>query len=418
MNSKIIAVDFDGTLCENRWPEIGEPKFGTIMYLKKEKKNGARLILWTCRVGEMLKNAVAWCTEYGLEFDAVNENLPEIVKSFGSDTRKIFANEYLDDKNSLYFLGEEINGSMPQHECMELLGRLVDIVEDWLETKGITSDDIPNEEREDTEDAAIIYGSDYDYLADRFVAAIGINRNSADTELREESSMQTWAEREIEIACKHENPDRKPGEWDYGCACYESALKAFKSLLEDGHSGFSISMTKYILNRLIEGKPLTPIEDKEDIWTDCSYRKESKSYQCKRMSSFFKDVYPDGSVRYHNTDRICCVNIDNPNVSYHNGFVSNIIDEMYPIGMPYFPENKPFTVYCEEFLTDQENGDFDTVGVLYTIKPNGERIEISRFFKEGEDDFIEIASCEYEMRRKMHEERLRNLKKEQKNESK
>lgn len=101
MNSKIIAVDFDGTLCENRWPEIGEPKFGTIMYLKKEKKNGARLILWTCRVGEMLENAVAWCTEHGLEFDAVNENLPEIVKLFGSDTRKIFANEYLDDRNSL-----------------------------------------------------------------------------------------------------------------------------------------------------------------------------------------------------------------------------------------------------------------------------------------------------------------------------
>lgn len=46
-------------------------------------------------------------------------------------------------------------------------------------------------------------------------------------------SMKSWAEREVEIACKHENPDRKEGEWDYGCACYESALKAFKSLMED-----------------------------------------------------------------------------------------------------------------------------------------------------------------------------------------
>lgn len=52
------------------------------------------------------------------------------------------------------------------------------------------------------------------------------------------------------------------------------------------------------------------------------------------------------------------------------------------------------------------------------IKPDGDRVEINRFFKEGEDDFIEIASCEYEMRRKMHEERLENLEKEQKNESK
>ena len=45
--------------------------------------------------------------------------------------------------------------------------------------------------------------------------------------------MLEWAEKEVEIACKKENPDWKPGEFDYGCSCYESALKAFKSLLED-----------------------------------------------------------------------------------------------------------------------------------------------------------------------------------------
>lgn len=67
-------------------------------------------------------------------------------------------------------------------------------------------------------------------------------------------NMLDWAKREVELACKRENPDRKPGEWDYGCACYESALKALKSLLEDGHSGFSISLTKQILNRLIDRK--------------------------------------------------------------------------------------------------------------------------------------------------------------------
>ena len=78
--------------------------------------------------------------------------------------------------------------------------------------------------------------------------------------------LEKWAEKEIEIACKKENPNREEGEWDYGCACYESALKAFKSLLEDEHSGFSISITKNILNRLIDGKPLTPIEDTDDVW--------------------------------------------------------------------------------------------------------------------------------------------------------
>lgn len=99
MYSKIIAVDFDGTLCENKWPDIGEPMYGTISYLLKEQKQGAKLILWTCRIDDMLQKAVAWCADKGLIFDAVNENLPEIIESFGSDTRKIFANEYIDDRN-------------------------------------------------------------------------------------------------------------------------------------------------------------------------------------------------------------------------------------------------------------------------------------------------------------------------------
>ena len=55
-------------------------------------------------------------------------------------------------------------------------------------------------------------------------------------------SMLEWAKREVEIACKNENPDRKEGEFDYGCACYEGALKAFKSLCNQGHSGMSIKI--------------------------------------------------------------------------------------------------------------------------------------------------------------------------------
>lgn len=83
-------------------------------------------------------------------------------------------------------------------------------------------------------------------------------------------SMMEWAKREVEIASKRERGDKPESEWDYGCACYDSALKAFESLCGDGHSGFSIGITKGILNRLIEGKPLTPIEDTEDVWNVCS----------------------------------------------------------------------------------------------------------------------------------------------------
>lgn len=97
--SYIIAVDFDGTLCENMYPEIGKPNDVLIDELKVRKDNGDKIILWTCRVGDQLEQAIAWCQEHELVFDAVNHNLPEIIKSFGCDPRKIFANEYIDDRN-------------------------------------------------------------------------------------------------------------------------------------------------------------------------------------------------------------------------------------------------------------------------------------------------------------------------------
>ena len=56
------------------------------------------MILWTCRCGEDLTAAVEWCRERGLEFDYINENVPENVEKWGNDSRKIFAHEYIDDK--------------------------------------------------------------------------------------------------------------------------------------------------------------------------------------------------------------------------------------------------------------------------------------------------------------------------------
>lgn len=94
----IIAVDFDGTLAENAWPGIGRPIEPVIEYIKRRKAKGARIILWTNRVGEKLDEAIAWCAERGIVFDAVNANLPDIIEAFGGDCRKIFANEYLDDR--------------------------------------------------------------------------------------------------------------------------------------------------------------------------------------------------------------------------------------------------------------------------------------------------------------------------------
>ena len=94
----IYAVDFDGTLCSYKWPDIGIPNKPLIYILAEKRKHGHSVILWTCRVGDKLKEAVDWCKEQGLEFDAINENIPEIRKKFDTDSRKIFANVYIDDR--------------------------------------------------------------------------------------------------------------------------------------------------------------------------------------------------------------------------------------------------------------------------------------------------------------------------------
>lgn len=98
-NYQIIAVDFDGTLCFSKWPDCGEPNQALINYLKKWKADGNKLILWTCRIGEALSTAIEWCRNHGLEFDAVNDNLPEIVEYYGSNSWKVTCDWYIDNKN-------------------------------------------------------------------------------------------------------------------------------------------------------------------------------------------------------------------------------------------------------------------------------------------------------------------------------
>lgn len=97
-NYQIIAVDFDGTLCYSEWPNLGEPNQILIDCLKQWKSNGNKLILWTCRTDEALSNAVEWCRCQGLTFDAVNDNLPEIIADYGSNSRKVTCDYYIDDR--------------------------------------------------------------------------------------------------------------------------------------------------------------------------------------------------------------------------------------------------------------------------------------------------------------------------------
>lgn len=100
-----IAVDFDGTIVEHKYPEIGKPQLFAFETLKQLQKQGHKLILWTYRTGKELDEAVTFCKENGIEFYAVNKNYPEEKFNDKNTSRKILANIYIDDRNIGGFLG-------------------------------------------------------------------------------------------------------------------------------------------------------------------------------------------------------------------------------------------------------------------------------------------------------------------------
>ena len=95
---KVIAIDFDGCISENKWPDCGRPNIEVIEEAKREKRKGAQLILWTCRSGKDLEEAVAYCRHFGLVFDAVNDNVEERKDVYTNNCRKVWADEYWDDR--------------------------------------------------------------------------------------------------------------------------------------------------------------------------------------------------------------------------------------------------------------------------------------------------------------------------------
>jgi len=221
-----------------------------------------------------------------------------------------------------------------------------------------------------------------------------------------------WAKREIDIACRRERKNAPVDKFDYGCACYESALKAFKCLCEDGHSGMSIGFTKTILNRLIDGKPLTPIEDTDDEFTYVreDLRYGGKVFQSLRMSSFFKHLRSDGSAYYHDIDRAVGIDINSDIGWFHSNTIDEIVNALFPMTMPYWPDGDPIKVYLEDFLTDSCNGDYDTTGILYLIHPSEGRLPVNRYFKYDDNQTVEIGLTEYVQRKEIAEERLRSVK--------
>jgi len=187
---------------------------------------------------------------------------------------------------------------------------------------------------------------------------------------------QEWAENECRLLLeKKQQQDGK--ELDvldgYGERCVKSALKAYKSLCEDGHSGMSIEFTKSILNHLLNDEPLTPITEQDFDGVEPSDHGDHLCYQCPRKTSLFKDVYPDGKIEYVDVDRV--IFIDKYG-SWTNGFVRRLVEEKHPLKFPYYGREK-FYAYGETYTITKkgekiyEHGQFNAMFIKNVKLPDG-----------------------------------------------
>lgn len=99
IQNKKIAVDFDGTIVDDAYPSIGKPKIFAFETLKKLQSEGYRLILWTYRHGQSLQEAIEFCKKKGIEFYSVNSSFEGELFDSETQSRKIDADLFIDDRN-------------------------------------------------------------------------------------------------------------------------------------------------------------------------------------------------------------------------------------------------------------------------------------------------------------------------------
>lgn len=198
-------------------------------------------------------------------------------------------------------------------------------------------------------------------------------------------SMLDWAYNEIDIAIKKENPDWDGKSFDYDILCYKSALKAYESMLSDGHSGMSWAIAAQILSRLLDSKPLTALTDEEDKWVYSYEQFGFQIYQHKRYSSLFKRVHENGTFSYFDVDRWKTkLKGDDDKVTYISYMpVNNYLDNKYPIEFPYYPDKahivdasihdamyagRKFKVVNIDGYWDSRSGEFVTIDKAFELK--------------------------------------------------
>lgn len=195
---------------------------------------------------------------------------------------------------------------------------------------------------------------------------------------------------------------------DYVVECYRSALRAYETMAADGHSGMSWGLTRQIFNRLAEGKPLKNLnsyDERPEEWASSNIIPDSFGMLYNnRYSSLCCRVTENGNV-YSDCNRWVFEAPDHPNIPWHNGFLSNYLDEKFPIQFPY----NPITIHVrvEEILTDPAHGDYDAQHIIDFADPEtGRKVGVDAYFEEVDGKWQEIGKRKWYTLRKKHGERL------------
>ncbi len=127
-----IAIDFDGTIVDHKYPDIGKTKLFAFETLKQFQKQGHDLILWTSRYGKELDQSIEFCKKNGIEFYAINKNYPEEKFIENETSRKITADIYIDDRivggfpgwSRIWELINESNNKVFENEIQNKLNKV------------------------------------------------------------------------------------------------------------------------------------------------------------------------------------------------------------------------------------------------------------------------------------------------------
>lgn len=182
-----------------------------------------------------------------------------------------------------------------------------------------------------------------------------------------------WAENELKIFLKNREDVVDYKIIKKGCDVINKSFKDLIYGLDSLECHFGDFRDVYI--SLLKREILSPITDKD--WDSCQ-PSVRELIQCPRKYSVIKEVDENGNESYRDVDRVICVDAEHPSITFRCS-LSNIINDLHPIVMPYLPPKNPYKIYVKSYLTDKNHGDFDVHEVIGYEDPEGKWHDYHRF---------------------------------------